>query len=311
MANLGYIQVVRCCNHNCVFCSNPKTAQVGTIADIRAQIDDLATRGYSGVILTGGEPTLYPELIEATAYARTRGLQVRMITNGSRGQDDAFYSELFQAGLTLAHLSIYSCRPQVEFSLRGVEGTLDTANAAIESLHRVGIPVNINTVINRANADHLDETVRVLHHAHPYVRHYVWNNLDPSAGLAANAARECTARLADLELSLLRAARYLMRHNLTFRIERVPLCFMTELAWASTETRKIVKQEERVVHFLDEKGTFHQTSFRYSYPASCRRCTLRLICAGLFQPGNGYDPDELHPVFVDPDAVIHRITNGS
>jgi MoaA/NifB/PqqE/SkfB family radical SAM enzyme len=206
-------------------------------------------------------------------------------------------------------VSIYSCRPEVESSLRGVEGTLDSANAAIASLHRAGVSVNVNTVINRVNADHLDETVRILHRAHPYVRHYVWNNLDPSAGNAATSVHPYTARLAAIELSLSRAARYLQRHNVTFRIERVPLCYMTELAWASTETRKIVKQEERVVHFLDEKGTFHQTNFKYAYSASCSACSLRAICAGLFELGNGYDPDELYPVFVDPNEIIQRI-NG-
>lgn len=309
MANLGYIQLVRTCNHHCVFCSNPKTELVNALANVRAQIDDLVDRGYYGVILTGGEPTLYPELVAVVAYARSRGMQVRMITNGSRGPDEVLCSKLFQAGLTLAHVSIYSCRPQVEASLRGVEGTLDFANAAIASLHRAGIAVNINTVINRANADHLDETVRVLHQAHPYVRHYVWNNLDPSAGKAATSPRPCAARLANIELSLTRAARYLQNHDITFRVERVPLCYMTEFAWASTETRKLVKQEERVVHFLDEKGTFHQTDFRYAYAAACNSCSLRAICAGLFELGSGYNPSELCPVFVDPNEIIRRIVS--
>jgi hypothetical protein len=82
---------------------------------------------------------------------------------------------------------------------------------------------------------------------------------------------------------------------------------MTEFAWASTETRKIVKGEERIVHFLDAKQTVRQTDWEHIYAEGCSACTLRPICGGLFDRGNAYDPGELYPVFVDRDAVVEKI----
>jgi hypothetical protein len=82
---------------------------------------------------------------------------------------------------------------------------------------------------------------------------------------------------------------------------------MTEFAWASTETRKIVKLEERVVHFLDEKQTVRQTNWDHLYADSCESCALRPICGGLFNRGDGYDPAELHPVFVPLEPIVERI----
>jgi MoaA/NifB/PqqE/SkfB family radical SAM enzyme len=307
LANLGYIQVVRHCNHHCGFCSNPKAPDVHTLESLKALVDDLVERDYYGVILTGGEPTLHPDLPAVCAYAHQRGLHVRMITNGSRGHDDAFTRELAQAGLQLLHVSIYSTRPQVEQSIRGVAGTLERAYAAMESAAAHGICVNVNCVINRLNADHLDENVRVLLERHPFIRHFVWNNLDPSMGRAEKNREEYTPRLADFELSLGRALRLLEESGRSFRVEKVPLCYMTEFGWASTETRKIVKGEERVVHFLDDKGTVRQTQWDHIYAPDCRVCSLKSICGGLFDRGNGYDPAELHPVFVDRDALVTRI----
>jgi len=307
LANLGYIQVVRHCNHHCGFCSNPKSTSVHTQATIERLVDDLVERGYYGVILTGGEPTLHPDLPAICAYAKAKGLHVRMITNGSRGPDAVFARELAAAGLELMHVSIYSTRPDVEESIRGVAGTIDRAGAAIDHAHANGIGVNVNCVINRLNADHLDETAMTLLDRHPFVRHFVWNNLDPSMGRAEANREKYVPRLADFELSLRRAARLLQERGVTFRIERVPLCYMADFAWASTETRKIVKGEERVVHFLDEKGTVRQTSWNHVYAPVCRACTLRSICAGLFERGHGYDPRELHAVFADRDALVQRI----
>ncbi len=307
MANLGYIQVVRHCNHFCGFCSNPTTPYTHTLASMQVLVDDFVRRGYFGVILTGGEPTLHPELPEIAAYAARQGLHVRMITNGSRLADPAFARAMAAAGLQIVHVSVYSVRPEVEARLRGCEGTLDRAFAAIDNALGLGVEVNINCVINRHNADHLDENVRYFLKEHPRVRHFVWNNLDPSMGRAEVNQDQFTPRLADFEASLGRAMRLLHRGGRSFRVEKVPLCYMGEFAWASTETRKIVKGEERIVHFLDAKQTVRQTDWEHRYAPGCAACSLRPICGGLFDRGDAYDPAELAPQFVDPEPVVRAI----
>jgi MoaA/NifB/PqqE/SkfB family radical SAM enzyme len=306
VANIGYLQVVRHCNHFCGFCSNPATAYVHTLDTMKALVDDLVERSYFGVVLTGGEPTLHPELAGIARYARERGLHVRMISNGWL-LDDALARSLADAGVSIVHVSIYSVRPEIEAKIRGVPGTVERAMSGIESAHRAGIEVNVNCVINRMNADHLDENVKVLTQRHPHIRHFVWNNIDPSMGRAEVNQDQFTPRLADFELSLHRALSYLHKTGRTFRVERVPLCYMTDFAWASTETRKIVKGEERVVHFLDEKQTVRQTDWDHLYADACGACTLRPICGGLFDRGGAFDPAELAPVFVPYEPIVERV----
>ncbi|HEY8380096.1 MAG TPA: radical SAM protein [Nannocystis sp.] len=144
MANLGYIQVVRHCNHFCGFCSNPTTPYVHTLESMRLLVDDLVARGYFGVILTGGEPTLHPDLPAIAAYASERGLDVRVITNGTRLADRDFARALAAAGVRRVHVSIYSVIPEVEARLRGAAGTLERAFAALDRAHEVGIDVHVN-----------------------------------------------------------------------------------------------------------------------------------------------------------------------
>lgn len=307
MANIGYIQVVRHCNHFCGFCSNPTTPYVHDFDTMKVLVDDLVGRGYFGAILTGGEPSLHPDLPKIARYASDAGLHVRMITNGYRMSDPEFAREMAAAGLKLVHISIYSVRPEVEEKLRGLSGTLERAFAALDNAHAAGIEVNVNCVINKLNADHLDENIRYYAKHHPYVRHFIWNNLDPSMGRAEVNQAQFTPRLADFEVSLDRAMRLLHASGRTFRVEKVPLCYMVDFAWASTETRKIVKGEERVVHFLDEKQTVRQTDWEHIYSDACKVCSLRSICGGLFDRGNAYDPAELAPVFVSRDAIAEKI----
>ncbi|MEZ4297701.1 MAG: radical SAM protein [Polyangiaceae bacterium] len=319
MANIGYMQLVRHCNQYCRFCSNPETPYVLDLDTARREIDDFAERGYFGVILTGGEPSLSPLVPEITRHAVSRGLHVRMITNGSKVADLDTARSFVEAGLRHYHVSIHSCRADVEDFLTGVKGSHALAMRALENLGALDaelraagtgeVTVNINTVINAFNADHLDENVRTFTERFPFLRHFVWNNLDPSMG-RAETNRDTAHRLRDFEVSLTRAMRFLAQSGRTFRVERVPLCFMTEFAWASTETRKIVKGEERMVHFLDEKGTVRQTDFRHPKAEACKHCSLQDICGGLFELGDWYDLAELAPVFVPKEPIISRILQG-
>ena len=306
MANIGYMQVVRHCNQYCRFCSNPATGYMLDLPTAQREIDDFVARGYFGIILTGGEPSLSDLIPEITRYAVERGLHVRMITNGSRLARPGVAEAYRDAGLRHFHVSIHSCREPLEDFLTGVKGSFALAMDALENLGRAEATVNINTVINRFNADHLDENVAFFTRRFPFIRHFVWNNLDPSMG-RAETNRDTAHRLADFELSLARAMRLLHRSGRTFRVERVPLCYMTEFAHCSTETRKIIKGEERIVHFLDDKGTIRQTDFRHAKAEVCGSCSLDDICGGLFELGEHYDLAELYPVFVPKEPIVARV----
>ncbi len=309
MANLGYMQLVRHCNQYCRICSNPETPYVLDLETARREVDDFAARGYRGVILTGGEPSLSEIVVDVVHYACARGLSVRMITNGSRLADLHLAEQYLAAGLRHYHVSLYSSRPEVHEAITGVAGSHELACRAIQNLGERGATVDVNTVINRFNCDHLDELAQMVIARFEFVRHMVINNLDPSMG-RAETNREVLHRLRDMEGSLARAMRALACADRTFRVERVPLCYMVEFAHWSTETRKIIKREERMIHFLDEKGTVRQTSFRHQKAAVCAVCSLDSICAGLFEMGQGYDPAELAPMFVDKDAIVRRIQRG-
>jgi MoaA/NifB/PqqE/SkfB family radical SAM enzyme len=306
MANLGYMQLVRHCNQYCRICSNPETPYVLDLDTARREIDDFAARGYKGVILTGGEPSLSDIVVDIVQYAKQRSLDVRMITNGSKLADEALAKSYLDVGLAHYHVSLYSSRETVHDYITCVKGSHALACKAIKNLGMLGATVHINSVINRFNADHLDELAQFVIHRFPFVRHMVWNNLDPCMG-RADTNRECVHTLSEIQAPLFRALSALALAGKTFRVERMPLCFMVEYAWASTETRKIIKYEERLVHFLDAKGSYRQTSFRHEKPDVCSVCTLDSICAGLYSMGKGYEAKELAPVFVNKDTIIRKV----
>ena len=306
MANLGYLQLTRDCYQSCRFCSNPPTGVGLTEAEMRAELDRLAELEYDGVILTGGEPSLSPLLFSALQHAASVGLHSRMITNGQLLAERAFFRRCVDAGLGHIHVSLHSSRREVHDFITRYRGAWQTLVECLELVPEMGITCDINTVICSYNADHLDETVRWLCGRFPWIRHFVWNNMDPD-GNRAEENPDCIGRHHEFQVALERAMDFLHGSGRTFRAERVPLCFMPRYAWASTETRKIVKEEERCIRFLDKKGFVHQKEFLHGKGDACGACSYDPICAGMYSMARSFDERELSPVFADPLPVIRGV----
>ena len=309
MANLGYIQVTRECNQLCRFCSNPPSGVENTLATACSHVDDFVARGYHGIILTGGEPTMVPWLADLIRYAAERDMHVRIITNGQFLGQGTRLEELVAAGLRHVHVSLYSCRPELQDELSRHPGSHANIVATLEKLGaRHDVTADINCVINHYNAGELDRTSASSSSAS--------RSCGTSCGTTSTRAWTAWPRTPDtipklweFELSLHKAMHFLDENGRTFRVERVPLCYMVDYAHCSTETRKIVKDEERIVHFLDQKGFVRQASgaFVHGKTDACKLCTLDPICAGLDGLGEFYDGAELYPVFVDPLPIVKRV----
>lgn len=76
------------CNFACPHCVDSSIINSGEqlrTGDILASIDLLSARGLRSVILLGGgEPCLHPELETVVAHIKARGLQLGIVTNGTR-----------------------------------------------------------------------------------------------------------------------------------------------------------------------------------------------------------------------------------
>lgn len=306
MANLGYLQLTRNCLQRCRFCSNPPTGEDLTVEEMRADIDVLVNLGYDGIILTGGEPTMSPLLFPALEYATEKGLFNRMITNGQQFADRDFFKKAVDCGLQHIHVSLHSYRQEVHDFITQYPRAWETLVSCLESVPEMGITADINTVICTYNSDHLHETVIWLCERFPFIRHFVWNNMDPD-GNRAEDNPDCIPRHHEFMVSLELAMEYLTQTGRTFRAERVPLCFMKRFAHTSTEARKIIKEEERCIRFLDQKGYVRQVEFLHGKGSACDVCRWDPICAGMFSMAKSFDERELSPLFEDPKPVIRAV----
>src|SRR5919201_708035 len=232
--------------------------------------------------------------------------EAEMRRNIDRLAEKGFFKRCVDAGLTHIHVSLHSYRREVHDFITQYRGAWDLLVRCLENVPDMGITSDINTVINVWNSDHLHENVRWICENFPFIRHFVWNNMDPD-GNRAEENPDCIPRHYEFQVSLEKAMDYLVSTGRSFRAERVPLCYMRRFAWASTEARKIIKEEERCIRFLDFKGFIHQKEFLHGKGNACEACRFDPICAGMYSMAKTYDERELSPIFDDPTPVIAKV----
>lgn len=291
MANIWYIQVNRFCNNKCHFCSNPSNGDNISFNRWKELIDDFKKRKYSWIIFTWGEPTLSSDLKDWIKYSNSIWMECRIISNWMACSKLEYVRDLKEAGLALIHFSLYSYSEKVHDFLTATPWSYKKLLKSIQNSLKLWITVQLNCVINKYNQNHLDKTIKFVSKNFPQIRHFVWNNLDPFMMRKTSIAK---TTLPDFKIaweSLVKGLKILDSEKKTYRVERLPLCFMRWFEHASTETRKIVKEEERIVYFLDNREMVKQsgTYWEHTKLEECEKCDLNNICSWIYEYDKFYN----------------------
>jgi coproporphyrinogen III oxidase-like Fe-S oxidoreductase len=109
---------------------------------------------------------------------------------------------------------------------------------------------------------------------------------------------------------------YLKNNDLTFRIEKLPLCYMTGFEEFSSDIRREIFDEKRIMSFLrtksdKEDSTLHiEKKTQFHNAKQCDICYLKQLCAGInpnYVSVNG--DNEVYPIFDDPMLIVNRAKN--
>ncbi|NQT74311.1 MAG: radical SAM protein [Chloroflexi bacterium] len=161
---VGLIEITTRCNLACPTCF--ADAGVGydlSLAQVESMLDRFVeTEGDPEVIqISGGEPTLHPQLMEILAAARNRGIyHVMLNTNGLRlAQDVDFVRELSQYK-PIIYLQFDGLTPGVYQNLRGRD-LRDIKRQALENVSTSGMNVQlVATVAQGINDNEVGDILR-------------------------------------------------------------------------------------------------------------------------------------------------------
>lgn len=272
--DLGVVdeQIIRVnfhCNQSCRFCF--VSTHLPPAGD-RAVREAIVAAGRAGarVMLSGGEPTLNPKLVEYVALAKSvSSLPVGLQTNAIRLADPALTQALVDAGVTEAFVSLHGSTAEISDAITEAPGTFEKTVVGIDNLHRIqSVFLILNFVIHERNIDDLVPYVRLV--AARWPRAYVNISFVAPSSDVVPKDKALVPRYADALPNLARAVEEAKRLGLMIggfeSMCGIPLC--------------LVPMELTAYHALSDipegfdRGEFVKT-------AACSECALRNKCYGL------------------------------
>lgn len=154
---LAHLVVTRRCNLSCTYCNEfDRTSPPVARELIERRLDKLRQLRTWMVCLTGGEPTLHPDLVDILRRMAELGFRRRqIITNGYR-LTEALVDGLNEAGLTDLQISVDGVRPNAT-----TVKVLDPLRGKLELLsRRARFQVVVSAVIGSAPPSEALEVVR-------------------------------------------------------------------------------------------------------------------------------------------------------
>jgi pyrroloquinoline quinone biosynthesis protein E len=193
------------CPLRCTYCSNP----IG-YRGVRDALDgaawsrafrEAAGLGAVHVGLTGGEPTLHPDLAEIVSGAAAAGLYAHLVTAGTTLDADAL-AALVAHGLKSVQLSIQDADPAASDAVAGV-ACFERKLRFASDVRRAGLPLTLNVVLHRGNLDRVDAIVdlairigaRTLELAN--AQYHGWALANRAALLPSRAQLDAAARVVE------------------------------------------------------------------------------------------------------------------
>jgi pyruvate-formate lyase-activating enzyme len=159
---INILEITRECNLACPVCfagSHPGAGGFLPVDEVRRTARALRGQGLLAVSLSGGEPTLHPQLGEIVRAVRGEGLDATVLSNGLRlGEDPALARGLAASGANWVHLQLDTLREEVCATLRG-DRRVDLRLRALRNVAESGLRFGVNTTVVKEN---LPEVGRVL-----------------------------------------------------------------------------------------------------------------------------------------------------
>jgi MoaA/NifB/PqqE/SkfB family radical SAM enzyme/SAM-dependent methyltransferase len=277
------IKVGYACNENCTFCHTADLREQNDTAErVAWKIRRAKALGYSMVVLSGGEPTIRPELCAWARMTASLGMDFGLVTNGLLLSYPRVTDELIDAcRLRYVYMSIHGGDAKVHRSVVRAD-TFERALAALRLLAGRVPDLTANCVVTTANLPHLravverllplrDLTIKLSMTQPKGGGHHAFDVIVPDVEECGRAVKDAIERGVEL-----RGGAAWPR----FAHDGIPFCQLPGLEdlYDDLKTHRFATMIE-----ADEDDFVPVDDVAKLHPEACDGCGLRGACPGLFR----------------------------
>lgn len=159
-------ELTRACQLKCLHCR--AEAQYHrhplelTFEEGKNLIDQIYEMDNPLLVFTGGDPLERPDVFDIAEYAIQKGVRVSMTPSATPNVTKEAMEKAKEVGLARWAFSIDGHCAEIHDHFRGTSGSFDLTMKAINYLHELQMPLQINTVISKYNYEYLEEMAEMV-----------------------------------------------------------------------------------------------------------------------------------------------------
>ncbi len=173
---VGWLEITDLCNISCKGCYRSRTSGHRDLETLKREVDFfIEVRNVDTICIAGGEPLVYPQIVQLVHYIAKKGLKPNIITN-THALTRELCTQLRDAGIFgfTCHFDMLQQRPEVKTGMTELD-LMPLRQKVADMIRDVGkgrIYATFNTTVYHENFKYLPDIVR-----------WARSNVDKVAGL--------------------------------------------------------------------------------------------------------------------------------
>lgn len=158
----AWLTTNRSCNNKCAFCyAQNAIGKDMDIQDAKKCVDYIDDLGINRIVLIGGEPTIYKELIPLLLYIKSKNISSSIVTNGRRFANIDFTKRVINAGISGINISIKGSSEDEYIRNTRCSGFFEMIQG-YHNLKETGFSPIVSYVITDNDINNIEELANVL-----------------------------------------------------------------------------------------------------------------------------------------------------
>ena len=162
-----FVEVTNCCYQKCMHCSSCAEAESYPeikLDDLKKIISDALPLGLKNIVLSGGEPFIYPYLLDAVEFFHEQGILTSIYTCGvvknTMGNFTSINENMFltlkRQNLRNVIFSLHGSKPEIQDKIANIKGSFDLVMQSLKNALNAGVHVELHVVPMRINLHDLE-----------------------------------------------------------------------------------------------------------------------------------------------------------
>ena len=313
----GVLYVGLACDIDCAFCyyKHVKKKKFCPLKDLKKECNRFKRfYGDTHLDITGGEPTIYPHIIQLVEHCRALDLKPTIITHGQRLSAELI-KNLKEAGIEDFLISCHGTEKEHDYVVNKVGG-YKAMRAGIMNVVNAGISFRTNTVVTKINYKILPSLANEFLEPKPKVVNFIMFN--PFQEWISLPEQDFQVRYSEAVPYLLDAVNILSSQCIEVNVRYMPFCLFSGFEKYVMNFPQLPfdkwEWDFKPWHMLDGEYDYlfyalKENSIRYKQGPSCKKCSLSLICSGLpkqYSQAFGWDELQLRDGMIVRDPIYFK-----